>query len=72
MHLKRIEHLQKSGTRKSYLNSIQSLILSLNIVEQPQYKTLYLEKYRVLIQVSRLQANDSFRRIFFLKYLDNS
>lgn len=51
IHLKRIEHVEKHGTRKLYLNSLQALLGALNLSENPDQKQLYLEKYRILIQV---------------------
>ncbi len=51
MHLKRIEHVEKNGTRKLYLNSLQALLMALNPSKNPEQKPLYLEKYRILIQV---------------------
>ena len=53
MHLERIEHVEKYGARKLYLNSLQSLLMALHPSENPQQKPLYLEKYRVLIRVKR-------------------
>ena len=52
MHLKRLEQMEKHSTRKAFLNSVQSLIMSLNPAEHPEQRSLYLEKYRILIQVS--------------------
>lgn len=51
IHLKRIEHVEKYGTRKTYLNSLQALLMALHPAENTEQKTLYLEKYRILIQV---------------------
>jgi hypothetical protein len=51
MHLKRIEHVEKHGTRKFYLNSLQALLMALHPSENAEQKPLYLEKYRILIQV---------------------
>jgi len=53
MHLKRSEHIEKHGTRKLYLNSLQSLLLALHPTENPEQKPLYLDKYRILIQVKQ-------------------
>ena len=52
LHLKRIEHVEKYGTRKLYLNSLQALLMALHPSKNSEQKTLYLEKYRILIQVS--------------------
>ena len=52
MHVQRIEHVEKHGTRKLYLSSLQSLLMALHPSESNEHKTLYLEKYRILIQVS--------------------
>ncbi len=51
MHLKRISHVDKNGTRKLYLNSLQALLMALRPAENAEQKPLYLEKYRILIQV---------------------
>jgi hypothetical protein len=51
MHLNRSEHVEKHGTRKHYLNSLQSLLMALHPSENSEQKQLYLEKYRILIQV---------------------
>jgi len=51
MHLQRIEHIEKYGTRKIYLNGIQSLLMALHPSKNAEQKPLYLEKYRILIQV---------------------
>jgi hypothetical protein len=51
MHLKRIDHMDKYGTRKLYLNSLQALLMALHPTENAEQKPLYLEKYRILIQV---------------------
>jgi hypothetical protein len=53
LHLKRIEHLEKHGTRKLYLNSLQTLLTALHPAEINEQKPLYLEKYRILIQVKK-------------------
>ncbi|CAF5043634.1 unnamed protein product, partial [Rotaria sp. Silwood1] len=53
MHLKRIEHIEKHGTRKHYLNSLQSLLMALHPSENSEQKSLYLEKYRILIQTKK-------------------
>jgi hypothetical protein len=52
MHLQRIEHIEKHGTRKLYLNSLQSILMALHPSVNPDQKALYLEKYRILIQVN--------------------
>jgi len=51
MHLNRIEHTEKHTTRKIYLNSLQALLMALHPSKNPEQKSLYLEKYRILIQV---------------------
>lgn len=51
MHLKRIEHVEKHGTKKLYLSSLQALLMALHPSENNEQKILYLEKYRILIQV---------------------
>jgi hypothetical protein len=53
MHLKRVEHVENHGTRKLYLSSLQSLLMALHPSENPEQKPLYLEKYRILIQVKQ-------------------
>ena len=51
MHLSRIAHVETHGTRKLYLNSLQALLMALHPSEVPEQKALYLEKYRILLQV---------------------
>ncbi|CAF4429956.1 unnamed protein product, partial [Adineta steineri] len=50
MHLSRVQHVEIHETRKLYLNSLQSLLMALHPSEKPEQKSLYLEKYRILIQ----------------------
>ena len=56
IHLKRTEHVEKYGTRKLYLNSLQALLMALHPRENTEQTTLYLEKYRILIQVRDCQC----------------
>jgi hypothetical protein len=63
LHLQRIEHVEKYGTRKLYLNSLQSLLMALHPSDYPEQKCLYLEKYRILIQVNRLINENTFFKI---------
>lgn len=51
LHSKRIDHVEKYGTRKVYLSSLQALLMALHPAGNPEQKTMYLEKYRILIQV---------------------
>lgn len=68
LHLQRIAHLEKHGTKKLKLNSLQALLMALHPREHPEQKALYLEKYRILIQVEKKNKSlqkiesDDFRR----------
>ena len=63
IHLQRIEHVEKFGTRKLYLNSLQSLLMALHPSENPEQKPLYLEKYRILIQVKERILEACYKKI---------
>ncbi|CAF1216027.1 unnamed protein product [Rotaria magnacalcarata] len=70
MHLKRIEHVEKHGTRKLYLSSLQSLLAALHPTENPEQKPIYLEKYRILIQaILASERKDSELQTLFYKGL---